>query len=82
MTDQTENLIIEHLKRFHAGQERIEHRLEEIVQRIGHVEMSVASLRKDFAHGEEASAAMAVRFDRMSDRIDRIERRLELREIT
>ena len=35
MTDNVENLILEHLKRFQGGQDRIERKLEEIVARIG-----------------------------------------------
>jgi hypothetical protein len=31
MTDSTENLILEHLKRFQAGQDRIETKIDELV---------------------------------------------------
>lgn len=78
MSDTTDNLILEHLKRFQAGQDRIERKLEEIVNRIGHLEVGLAGLRRDFAHADEAAAAMSVRLDRMNDRIERVERRLEL----
>ena len=49
----TENLLLEHLKRFQAGQEHIERKLDEVVNRIGHLEGSVAGLRRDFAHSNE-----------------------------
>lgn len=78
MTDQVENLMLEHLKRFQAGQERIERKLEEVIVRIGNLEVGVAGLRRDFAHADENAAAMSVRMDRMNDRIERIEKRLEL----
>ena len=78
MTDSTENLILEHLKRFQAGQERIEYKLEEVITRIGQLELGFASLRRDFAHADENAAGMSVRMDRMSERIQRIEKRLEL----
>ena len=78
MTESIENLFLEHLKRFQAGQERIERKLEEVVNRIGHLEGSVAGLRRDFAHSDENTAAMSVRLDRLSERFDRIEKRLEL----
>jgi hypothetical protein len=78
MTDNTENLILEHLKRFQAGQDRIERKLEEVITRIGHLEVGLAGLRRDFAHADETAAAMGVRLDRMNDRIERVERRLEL----
>jgi hypothetical protein len=40
-----DNLILEHLKRFQDGQERIERKLEEIIARIGQLELGLASLR-------------------------------------
>ena len=78
MTENIENLFLEHLKRFQPGQERIERKLEEVVNRIGHLEGAVAGLRRDFAHSDENTAAMSVRLDRLSERFDRIEKRLEL----
>jgi tetrahydromethanopterin S-methyltransferase subunit G len=73
-----ENLLIEHLKRFQAGQERIERKLDELVQRTGQLEQSVANLHRDFAHGEISDAGMSVRLDKVGERLDRIERRLEI----
>ena len=78
MSNGTDNLVLEHLKRFQSGQERIERKLDEVITRIGQLEIGVASLRRDFAHSDENTAGMGVRMDRLSDRIERIERRLEL----
>lgn len=78
MSDNVENMLLEHLKRFQATLERIERKQEETINRLGHLEVSVASLRRDIAHGEEVDASSGVRLDRLSERIDRIERRLEL----
>ncbi len=78
MTENIENLLLEHMKRLQAGQDRIERKLEEVVSRIGHLEVSVAGLRRDFAHSDEQVAAMSVRLDRLSERFDRMEKRLEL----
>lgn len=44
MTDNVENLILEHLKRFQGGQDRIERKLEEIVARIGQLELDRKSV--------------------------------------
>jgi hypothetical protein len=44
MTDNTENLILEHLKRFEAGQDRIENKLDELTPRIANLEAGQASL--------------------------------------
>ncbi len=78
MTDNVENLILEHLKRFHAGQEPIESRLEEVVYRLGQLEVGIAGVRRDVAHGDEFDAGLSVRFDNLAKRIERIERRLDL----
>lgn len=76
--DNVENLILEHLKRFQSTQDRAERKLEDIIQRLGQVEISVANLHKDFAHSEVNIAGLSVRIDRINDRLDRIEKRLEL----
>lgn len=78
MTETVENLLLEPLKRFQAGQERIERKLDEIVTRVGQLEVGVAGLRRDSAHADENGAVLSVRLDKVSERLDRIERRLEL----
>jgi septal ring factor EnvC (AmiA/AmiB activator) len=78
MTDQIENLLFEHLKRFQSGLERIERKLDELIARVGHLEGGLAGLRRDFAHADENAAAMSVRMDHINQRIERIEKRLEL----
>jgi hypothetical protein len=45
-----ENIVIEHLKRFQAGQERIERELKEIKGRLSQVEIAMAGIRGDIAH--------------------------------
>ena len=78
MTENIENLLLEHLKRCQPSHERIERKLEEVVNRIGHLEGSVAGLRRDFAHSDENTAAMNVRLHRLGERFGRIEKGLEL----
>ncbi|WOO31814.1 hypothetical protein [Diaphorobacter limosus] len=76
--ENVENLILEHLKRFQAGQDRIEHKLDEVIARVGHIELGLAGVRRDLAHADEGSASTGVRVDRLAERIERIERRLEI----
>ena len=76
--DNIENLMLEHMKRFQAGQDRIERKLEEVVTRLGHLELSVAGLRRDIGHSDEQTASVGVRLDRMNERLERVEKRLEL----
>ncbi|HPO18304.1 MAG TPA: hypothetical protein PLO07_03850 [Rubrivivax sp.] len=77
MGEPIDNLLLEHLKRFQAGQARAERKLDEVVHRLGPLATAVAGLRRDFAHADEHAALLSVRFDRMNERIERIERRLE-----
>ena len=77
MTEAIENVLLEHLKRFQAGQERVERELREIKTRLSQLEVSVAGIRADIAHMAADQARQQMSFDGMSDR-DRIERRLEL----
>jgi hypothetical protein len=78
MTDNTENLILEHLKRFQAGQERIVAELKEIKSRLSQLEIGVAGIRGDIAHVSGDQARQQVSIDGLVERIERIERRLEL----
>jgi chromosome segregation ATPase len=78
MTDNINDLLLEHMKRFQSSVDRIENKVDELIGRAGRLETSVASLRSDFAHADENGAAMSVRIDHLSERFDRIERRLEL----
>jgi chromosome segregation ATPase len=80
MTDNIENLVLEHLKRFQASQDRIERKLDEHTQRLGRIEITLARLASAQGQHEEVFAEQSVRIDRLSERLDRIERRLELRE--
>lgn len=78
MTEQIDNLILEHLKRFQAGPDRIERELKEVKNRLSQLEISVAAVRGDAAHFSGDQARQQITFDSLSERIDRIERRLEL----
>jgi len=78
MTDNIENLLLEHLKRFQAGQDRIERKLDEHTQRLGRIEVAVARVARD--EGQNYSELIEDRqiMDKLKERIERIERRLQL----
>jgi septal ring factor EnvC (AmiA/AmiB activator) len=76
--ENVDNIIIEHLKRFQAGQDRIERELKEVKGRMSQIEIGIASMRGDLAHLSGDQARQQIGVDALSDRIDRIERRLEL----
>lgn len=78
MTETIDNLILEHLKRFQAGQDRIERELKEIKARLSTLEAGQGSIVQHIGHLASSIAGQQVALDRMSERIDRIEHRLEL----
>ncbi len=78
MSDETTNRVLEHSKRFQAGQERIEREFKEIKGRLSQLEIGVAGVRGDIAHGSGDQARQQISFDALADRVDRIERRLEI----
>ena len=78
MTDNVENMMLEHLKRFQASLDRIERKQDELVARISNLESAVASIMSHLAHLSAADAAQQLATDNISRRLDRIEKRLEL----
>ena len=78
MTENVENLLLEHMKRFQAMLERIERTLGEHTSRLGNLESGQAMIIQHLAHLASADAAQQLATDNLSARLDRIERRLEL----
>ncbi|HYW15534.1 MAG TPA: hypothetical protein VE891_05200 [Allosphingosinicella sp.] len=78
MTDNVENLMLEHLKRFQATLDRVESKITELTSRTANVEGSLASVIQHLGHLAGADAAQQLAIDNVGQRLDRIERRLEL----
>jgi len=71
MTRQNENLILQILKNIQNEQANSRYSINSLLSRMGNVETELANL-----HG--MLAEQSVRMDRFSDRVERIERRLEI----
>jgi chromosome segregation ATPase len=80
MADNGENPVLEHLRALRAGQDRIESELRDLKERVSAVETGLNGVRRDLVALAEADARLQVTIDRLGDRADRIEKRLELRE--
>lgn len=78
MTESADNLVLEHLKRFQAGQDRIERKLDEMTRRLSNLEAGQASIIQHIGHLASADAQQQVAADGFNSRLERIERRLEL----
>jgi DNA-directed RNA polymerase specialized sigma24 family protein len=78
MNENVENLMFEDLKRFQTTLERVDRRLGEFTIRQSETHTAVLGLRRDQLSDAEISAHLQVQLDGVRDRLDRIERRLEL----
>jgi polyhydroxyalkanoate synthesis regulator phasin len=73
MTDETTNLVLEHLRHMRGQLGRVEEKVDTLILRVGLIERHIANF-----HVSEA--AQNAELDRVNKRLDRIERRLELTE--
>ena len=71
----SDNLVLEHLGAIRADAQEIRAEQREQRTRLGAIERILAHVERDNA---EFRAEIGIRFDRVHDRLDRIERRLEL----
>ena len=78
MTETVENLMLEHLKRFQAGQDRLERKLDDVTRRLSNLEAGQATIIQHQGHLSSADAQQQLSADGLNQRLERIERRLEL----
>lgn len=78
MSENVDNLILEHLRGMRSSQDRMEHELREIKNRITSVEAGVAGVRRDAAHDNDKIVQQQIGLDQLNERIERLEKRLEL----
>lgn len=82
MTDSTENLVLEHLKTLRSELKEmrtaIHGEFKDVKARLGALEAGQASVIQHIGHLGSSIAGQQVAIDRMSERIDRVEHRLEL----
>jgi prefoldin subunit 5 len=78
VADKVENLMLEHLKRFQATLESIQRDIRELKTRQSETHSAVIGLRRDQVQEAEISAHLQVQLDGVRDRLERIERRLDL----
>jgi tetrahydromethanopterin S-methyltransferase subunit G len=71
MSEDTPNLVLEHLGAIRAELHEIREAQREQRGRLGSIERSISFIGREIAE-------MGLRLDRMHDRLDRIERRLDL----
>lgn len=78
MTNAADNLVLEHLKKIQAEQTASRERDAVMLSRLAHIETSIARLARDGADNFTEVIADRHAIDKLKERIERIERRLEL----
>ncbi len=82
MTDQVENLIIEHLKALRSEIKDLKTTMhddfKDVKHRLTQVEIQVIGTRRDGVGVQEDVYRQQSSLDRITERIERIEKRLEL----
>jgi hypothetical protein len=72
-----DNLVLEHLKKIQTEQTASRERDSEMLSRLAHIETAVARLARDGAENFAEVIADRHAVDKLKERIERIERRLE-----
>jgi hypothetical protein len=80
MSDTPENLVLVYLRRIDAKVDLLADDVRDIKGRISAVETGLNSVRRESVLLSEGYARLQVTVDRQGDRLDRIERRLDLRD--
>jgi hypothetical protein len=78
MTENVENLLLEHLKKIQAEQSAARERDRELMSRLGQIETMVARIGRDNAHAYAEQVDDRHAIDALKERIERPERRLEI----
>jgi hypothetical protein len=78
MSDNVDNLMLEHLKKIQAEQSAARERDREMMTGLGQIETSIARIGRDNAHAFEEQIEDRHALDALKDRVERIERRLEI----
>jgi chromosome segregation ATPase len=78
MPQRNDNLVLEHLKKIQGEQSAARDRDSEMLTRLAHLENLIARLTRDSADNLAEVLTDRHSIDRLRERIERIERRLEL----
>jgi hypothetical protein len=78
MSDNVENIVLEHLRHIRSRVDQIADDMTDLKLRMSSLESAMVSVKHEVAHGDETDARQQVTLDKLAERIQRIERRLEL----
>ena len=80
MSDEPENLVLVYLRRMDAKFDRLLDEVAEMKRRQNDTHSAILALRRDQVADSEAVAHVEARMDRFGERLERVERRLDIRD--
>ncbi len=78
MSDKIENLVLEHLKAIRADTGNLSADMRDVKERLSELERGMAMVLSGQADGYGSQVRQQATIDRLAERIQRIEKRLEL----
>jgi outer membrane murein-binding lipoprotein Lpp len=78
MGESVENLILEHLRHIRARVDQVADDMSNLKHRMPSLEHAMVAVKREVASGDETDARQQISIDKLVDRIERIERRLEI----
>lgn len=78
MTNETENLVVEILRRLQGDMAELKSGQQDMRHRLSLIETRLAGMERNLADQYAGYAGQSVRIDRLEERLGRLERRLEL----
>nr|CRY95437.1 hypothetical protein [uncultured prokaryote] len=78
MTDNIESLVLEHLRHIRGRVDQIADDVTDLKLRMSALDASMGLVKREVNLGDEVDARQQVSLDKLAQRLERIERRLEL----
>jgi hypothetical protein len=78
MTNETENLVVEILRRLQGDMAELKSGQQDMRHRLSLIETRLAGMERNLSDQYAGYAGQSVRIDRLEERLGRLERRLEL----
>lgn len=78
MTEEIDNLVLEHLRHIRAKVDKTDKAIDDLKIRMSRLETAMLAVKREVSDGFEADIRQHSTNDRIIERIERIERRLDL----